>query len=79
MFRMKQKVRIKRDQKTDGRFNAGTIIGIAMEEGGAWLGYTSEKEFLARFNRPTYKVAYVDCVTERACTEWFDEPDLEKK
>jgi len=76
---MKQKVKILKDQKSDGRFNSGTIVGIEMTQDAYYLGYINEREYVARFTVPRYKVAYVDCFTNRAQTEWFDEKHLEKK
>jgi len=37
-----------------------------------------EREYLQRFTVPRYKIAYIDCVTKRACTEWFSANELEK-
>jgi len=79
MFKMKAKVKIISNQKIDGRFNFGTIIGIALEPNGIYLSQSSEKSWLASFTAAQYKVAYVDCFTNRACTEWFQEKELEKK
>lgn len=77
MLRMNKKVKILSGQKTDGRFNAGVIVGIELTEDNHYLGYRSASEFLKRFTNPRYKVAYIDCVTERACTEWFYERELQ--
>lgn len=77
-FRMKQRVTILSSQKTDGRYNNGRIIGIELLEDAAWLGYHNEKEFMGRFTKSKYKVAYIDCFTERACIEWVYEKELEK-
>lgn len=77
MLRFKQKVKILSSLKTDGRYNYGKIVGIELLQDGYYLGYTSEKEYLARFTVPKYKVAYVDCATKNACTEWFLEKDIE--
>ena len=77
-FRMKQKVTITSKQKTDGRYNNGRIIGIELIENAMYLGYRNEREFMDRFTESRYKVAYIDCFTERACTEWYYEKELEK-
>lgn len=79
MFRMKQKVKIASQQKIDGRFNFGTIIGIEYEPDAYYLGYKSEREYVSRFTVPKYKVAYIDCYTNRANMEYFYDSDLEKK
>jgi hypothetical protein len=42
-------------------------------------GYMNEKEWMSRFTTCKYKVAYIDCFTNRACTEWVYEKDLERK
>jgi len=77
-YRIGQRVKILEGQKTDGRFNKGKIVGLQFHQNAAYLGYRTEAEYLARFTVPEYKVAYVDCVTDRAHTEWFQEKDLEK-
>jgi hypothetical protein len=76
---MKQKVKIIKHRKIDGRYNYGTIVGIEMIQDACYLGYRNEKEYVARFTVPRYKVAYVDCFTTRAQTEWFDKKELEKR
>lgn len=78
-FKMKNKVRILTSKKIDGRYNEGIIIGMELIENGFYLGYSSKKEYLNRFLSERYKVAYVDCVTERAGTDWFSDIQLEKK
>lgn len=78
-FRMNQKVTILKGRKMDGRYNHGTIIGVQKVETQIFLSYRDEKEFLKRFNGFQYKVAYIDCVTNRACVEWFNPNDLVKK
>lgn len=77
MLRFKQKVKILSSKKNDERYNYGRIVGIELIQDGYYLGYSSEKEYLSRFTVPKYKVAYIDCVTKSACTEWFLEKDLE--
>ena len=77
-FRMRQKVVIIPSRKTDGRYNQGTVVGIEFVQDGCYLGYNSEKEYLARYTVPRYKVAYVDCVTLQASTTWFCENELSK-
>jgi hypothetical protein len=70
-YRLKQKVRIIKQRKTDGRYNFGTIVGTDLEQNGFYLGYLNFEEFLRRFTIEKYKVVYIDCATKRACTEWF--------
>ena len=79
MFRLKQRVKIVSSQKTDGRFNFGRIVGIKIHQNNNYLGYKTEKEFISRFDGSncTYHVAYIDCVTKRACVEEFNEKYLE--
>lgn len=77
-YRLGQRVKILTSEKTDGRFNCGKIVGIVMTQNGFYLGYMNEKEFLARFTIPEYVVAYIDCVTERACTDRFTHSQLER-
>lgn len=76
-MRMKQKVRILTSQKTDGRYNTGVIIGIEYTEGYYYLGYNNLREYVTRHDVPRYKVAYVDCVTQRAQNEWYYQNQLE--
>lgn len=75
-LRMGKKVKILR-QKTDGRFNFGKIVGVELMEDNMYLGYMNKREYLSRFTVPRYKVAYIDVVTERACTEWFNDNEVE--
>ena len=77
MLRMKSKVKIISEQKTDGRHNYGTVIGVELIPDAHYLGFRNEKEYIARHNTPRYKVAYVDCVTKRACTGWYTEHEIE--
>lgn len=79
MFRLKQKVHIASEQKTDGRFNEGRIVGIELLQDGYFLGYKDEKEFMGRFNgrQVRYTVAYIDCFTKKACVREFSESELE--
>jgi len=77
MFRMKQKVKIVSSQKADGKYNYGKVVGIEYTQDAHYLGYKTEKEFLARYTVPRYKVAFVDCFTERAEDGWFNEAELE--
>lgn len=77
MLRINKKVTILSGKKTDGRMNKGIIIGIDMQENGHFLGYSTPSEFFSRFTRPRYRVAYIDCVTNRACTEWFQAEEVE--
>lgn len=79
MFKLRQKVRITSEQKTDGRFNEGRIVGIELLQDGYFLGYKNEKEFMERFNgrQVRYTVAYIDCFTKQACVREFSESELE--
>lgn len=77
-FRMGQKVKIISSKKTDGRFNYGTIVGIEKEQDAFYLGYISEREYLSRFTVINYKIAYIDCVNERATFIWENEKNLER-
>jgi len=79
MFKMKQKVKIISNQKIDGRFNYGMIIGLELLPYGIYLAHNSEQSWLRSFTQYRYKVAYVDCFTNRGNTEWFYEHELEKK
>jgi len=81
MFRLRQKVKIKSSEKMDGRFNYGTIVGVELLQNGSYLGYRTEREFLNRFDGKSaiFKVAYVDCVTDRACVETYSMHELEAK
>ena len=76
-FRMNQKVKILKGQKSDGRYNYGNIYGIEKIQNAIYLGYRNEKEFKDRFTREKYKVVYFDCFTNRACEEWFLDNELE--
>ena len=76
MFRMKQRVKIISRQKIAGWYNSGKIIGIEYVPDAYYLGYKTEKEYLARYTIPRYKVAYVDCITERGEYQWFAEKEL---
>jgi hypothetical protein len=76
MLRMNKKVTILTGKKIDGRVNKSIVVGIEMTEDKAYLGYLSPSEFFSRFTKPRYKVAYIDCVTDRACTEWYREDEL---
>jgi hypothetical protein len=78
MLRMNSKATILIHKKVDGRLNKGVIVGIEMTEDRAYLGYLTPSEFFSRFTRPRYKVAYIDCVTNRACTDWFQEDELQR-
>lgn len=79
MFRLKSKVKILSSNKINGAFNYGVIVGVELMENAYYLTYKNEKEFVARHNTPIYRVAYIDCVTKRGCSEWFDEKELEAK
>lgn len=76
-FRMNQKVNILDGRKIDGRYNQGYVYGIEKIQNNCYLGYKDEKEFRSRFTREKYKVVYIDCVTKRACEEWFLDSQLD--
>lgn len=76
-FKMSGKVWILSSKKMDGRFNRGKIVGVELSYYG--LGFISQEQFFRDFDHPRYKVAYVDCVTGRACSEWFLESDLQRE
>jgi hypothetical protein len=76
-FRMNQKVKILKGRKMDGRYNFGNIYGIEKIQNAVYLGYLNEEEFKRRFDREQYKVIYFDCVTNKACEEWFLDNELE--
>lgn len=78
MLRMKQKVTILSSLKNDGRRNNGVILGVELMPNGYYFGYKNRSEFLARYTIPRYKVAFIDCVTGRAGSEWFGESELRK-
>lgn len=77
-FRMKQKVKIISSQKTDGRFNYGRVVGIEIKQNAFCLGYSNKTEFFKRFDGASieYTIAYIDCVTNRACVEKFMDKEL---
>lgn len=81
MINLGNKVRITSQQKTDGRYNIGKVIGVEFLPDAYYLGYTDEREFLSRFTSKNarYKVAYVDCATDRACAEWYGATELSKE
>lgn len=76
-FRLKQTVSIISEPKIDGRVNNGKIVGIELSENGLYLGYRSKEEFLARFTLERYKVAYIDCFTQRAHASWHYGSELQ--
>lgn len=76
MRRLGSKVTIYANQKIDGRYNTGKIIGIELTPDAYYLGHRGEKSYLSQFTVPKYKIAYVDCFTNRGCTEWHSEDDL---
>ena len=75
-YRMGGIVWILSSKKTDGLYNKGKIVGVELNYYG--LGYMTERQYLNDFGHPRYKVAYVDCFTNRACSEWLCESDLQK-
>jgi len=79
MFRMKQNVIILSSKKMNGSYNIGKIIGIEYIESDYHLGYMNKSEYYNRFTVPKFKVAYIDCVTNRAGYEWFLENELTKE
>lgn len=72
------KVKILNSRKTDWRFNFWKIIWVEMVQSGYYLSHFWEREFMRSFDRKKYKVAYIDCFTNRACVEWVMEEDLTK-
>lgn len=78
-FRMRQHVTILFQPKADGSHNHGIILGIDYEQDGFYLGYRDYREWIAQHTVPRYKVCYIDCVTNRACTGWYQEHQLAKK
>jgi hypothetical protein len=76
-YRMSNKVWIISSRKTDGRYNQGIIVGV--EAVSDHIFYPDEKSFFNSFkDQFKYKVAYVDCVTGKAVTQWIYEDDLSK-
>ena len=63
-------------RKSDGRYNRAKIVGIELSYYG--LGYLTERQYLNDFAHPRYKIAYVDCVTNKASSEWVMESDIQK-
>ncbi len=78
-YRMKQKVYIVGQPKTDGRVNEGIIVGIELSPDAWYLGYWTKQDFYSKFTSARYKVAYQDCFTEKFCQEWYSEKDLSIK
>lgn len=75
-FKMNSKVYILSSKKTDGRYNKGKVVGVELSYYG--LGYLTETQYLNDFENPKYKVAYVDCFTNKACCQWYAEEELQK-
>ena len=75
-FRMGSMVWDLSSRKADGRYNRAKIVGVELNYYG--LGYMTERQYLNDFAHPRYKIAYVDCVTGRACNDWVVEVDLQK-
>lgn len=75
-FKLKSKVQILSSKKLDGRYNTGVVVGVEMSNDNL-IAYT-EKDYFAGFEIYRYKVAYVDCFTNRCGTEWVSEKDIEK-
>lgn len=80
-FKLRQEVKLLSSMKSDGSYNYGRIMGIEIQQNGFYLGYANKSEFFARFDGSmvNYKVAYIDCVTQRAETLWLSQDKLEKK
>ena len=76
-FRMGAMVWVISSRKTDGRYNKAKIVGVELNYYG--LGFMTERQYLNDFAHPRYKVAYVDCCTGRACSEWVGEHEIQKK
>lgn len=71
-FRIGQKVWF--GKKTDGRYNVGKVVSIDV----AYIGLyaITEKQFFDGLEATRFKVAYIDCVTKKACLEWLTKADL---
>lgn len=76
MFGINKKVWILQ-QKTDGRYNKGVVVGIEKIYEG--FGYLTEKQYFSDFVPYRYKVAYVDVFTKKACCEWVHHSDVTDK
>jgi hypothetical protein len=76
-YKMGSKVYITSSKKTDGRYNKGKIVGVELSYFG--LGYLTETQYFNDFDHPRYKVAYVDCFTNKACCHWYSEEELQKE
>ena len=76
-FRMNNKVYILSSRKIDGRYNRGKIVGVELSYYG--LGYLTENQYFNDFEHPRYKVAYVDCFTNKASCQWYSEEEIQKE
>lgn len=76
-FKINQTVWLLDSKKTDGRYNKGKVVGIEFSY--PYLSFLTEREYLAAFCNPVYKVAFVDCFTGRGNTEWSGEANLQKE
>ena len=76
-IRIGNSVWIIKSKKIDGRYNRGKVVGIEMSYNG--LGYLSETQFIKDHKISRYKVAYVDVVTKKACSEWLYHKDVSKE
>lgn len=76
-FKISKKVQILASRKRDGSYNYGVVVGIEGVPKNMYLGYDTVKRFFARFTEAyRYKVAYVDCITKKACVHWYNESQL---
>ena len=75
-FKMGAKVTLTNSRKTDGRYNHGIIVGI--EKSYPYLAFHTEAQFFKSFVVKKYKVAYVDCFTGKACSDWVSYEDVVK-
>lgn len=64
------------ERKTDGSYNQGKVVGIELSYYG--LGYISKAQFLNDHEHPRYKIAYIDCFTNKAVSSWYSEDQLSK-
>lgn len=72
----KGKVWITSSKKIDGRYNKGLIVGHELIY--PFIGFTSETQYFNGFEEDRYKVAYIDCFTNRSCCEWFPKSEISK-
>lgn len=75
-YKLGMRVQIHAFPKSDGRLNSGKVVGVEAIQDATYIGYVDENEFLKRFSEYTYKVAYIDCFTKKACAAWYRQEDL---